>query len=42
MPAGWSWDKMVGLINYVPLVKELIDHIMSEAEQIIRAPWVDS
>jgi nitronate monooxygenase len=34
---GWSCGKMVGLINYIPPMKELIDHIMSEAERIIRA-----
>lgn len=33
---GWSCGKMVGLINYIPPVKELIDRL-SEAEQIIRA-----
>ena len=34
---GWSCGKMVALINYIPPMKELIDHIMSEAERIIRA-----
>jgi nitronate monooxygenase len=37
MDAGaWSCGMVVGLINDVPTVKELIDRIMSEAEQIIR------
>src|SRR5215472_10999397 len=37
MEAGaWSCGMVVGLINDVPAVKELIDRIMSEAEQIIR------
>src|SRR5262252_9474259 len=36
MEAGaWSCGMVVGLINDVPAVKELIDRIMSEAEQII-------
>lgn len=37
MDAGaWSCGMVVGLINDVPTVKELIDRIMMEAEQIIR------
>ena len=37
MDAGaWSCGMVIGLINDVPTVKELIDRIMSEAEQIIR------
>ena len=37
MEAGaWSCGMVVGLINDVPTVKELIDRIMAEAEQIIR------
>jgi len=37
MDAGaWSCGMVVGLINDVQTVKELIDRIMSEAEQIIR------
>src|SRR5271163_3773959 len=37
MEAGaWSCGMVVGLINDVPTVKELIDRIMTEAEQIIR------
>lgn len=37
MDAGaWSCGMVVGLINDVPSVKELIDRIMVEAEQIIR------
>lgn len=37
MDAGaWSCGMVVGLIKDVPTVKELIDRIMSEAEQIIR------
>jgi len=37
MDAGaWSCGMVVGLINDVPTVKELIDRIMAEAEQIIR------
>ena len=37
MDAGaWSCGLVVGLINDVPTVKELIDRIMSEAEAIIR------
>jgi len=37
MDAGaWSCGMVVGLINYIPTVKELIDRIMTEAEQIIR------
>jgi NADH:quinone reductase (non-electrogenic) len=37
MDAGaWSCGMVVGLINDVPTVKELIDHIMAEAEAIIR------
>src|SRR6201981_2842922 len=37
MDAGaWSCGMVVGLINDVPTVKELIDRIMAEAEAIIR------
>jgi nitronate monooxygenase len=37
MDAGaWSCGMVAGLINDVPTVKELIDRIMAEAEQIIR------
>jgi nitronate monooxygenase len=37
MDAGaWSCGMVVGLINDIPTVKELIDRIMTEAEQIIR------
>jgi nitronate monooxygenase len=37
MDAGaWSCGMVVGLINDIPTVKELIDRIMAEAEQIIR------
>jgi NAD(P)H-dependent flavin oxidoreductase YrpB (nitropropane dioxygenase family) len=37
MDAGaWSCGMVAGLINDVPTVKELIDRIMTEAEQIIR------
>jgi nitronate monooxygenase len=37
MDAGaWSCGMVVGLIHDIPTVKELIDRIMSEAEQIIR------
>jgi nitronate monooxygenase len=37
MDAGpWSCGLVVGLIHDIPTVKELIDRIMSEAEQIIR------
>ena len=37
MDAGaWSCGMVVGLINDVPTVKELIDRIMTESEQIIR------
>jgi NAD(P)H-dependent flavin oxidoreductase YrpB (nitropropane dioxygenase family) len=37
MDAGaWSCGMVVGLINDVPTVKQLIDRIMAEAEQIIR------
>jgi NADH:quinone reductase (non-electrogenic) len=37
MDAGaWSCGMVVGLINDIPTVKELIDRIMVEAEQIIR------
>jgi NADH:quinone reductase (non-electrogenic) len=37
MDAGaWSCGMVVGLINDVPTVKELIDRIMAEAEEIIR------
>ena len=37
MDAGaWSCGMVVGLINDIPTVKELIDRIMAEAEEIIR------
>jgi nitronate monooxygenase len=37
MDAGaWSCGMVVGLIHDIPTVKELIDRIMMEAEQIIR------
>jgi NAD(P)H-dependent flavin oxidoreductase YrpB (nitropropane dioxygenase family) len=37
MDAGaWSCGMMVGLIHDIPSVKELIDRIMADAEQIIR------
>ncbi|HEY2248254.1 MAG TPA: nitronate monooxygenase family protein [Bradyrhizobium sp.] len=37
MEAGaWSCGMVVGLINDIPTVKELIDRIMADAEQIIR------
>lgn len=37
MDAGaWSCGMVAGLINDIPTVKELIDRIMSEAEQLIR------
>ena len=37
MDAGaWSCGMVVGLIHDIPMVKELIDRIMAEAEQIIR------
>ena len=37
MDAGaWSCGLVVGLIDDIPTVEELIDRIMSEAEQIIR------
>jgi nitronate monooxygenase len=37
MDAGaWSCGMVVGLINDIPSVRELIDRIMNEAEQIIR------
>lgn len=32
---GWSCGMVAGLIHGIPTVKELIDGIMSEAEQII-------
>jgi len=36
MDAGaWSCGMVAGLINDIPTVKELIDSIMSEADQII-------
>ena len=36
MDAGaWSCGRVVGLIHDIPSVKELIDRIMAEAEQII-------
>ena len=37
MEAGaWSCGMVVGLINDIPTVKELVDRIMAEAERIIR------
>lgn len=37
MDAGaWSCGMVIGLINDIPTVKELIDRIMSEAETIVR------
>jgi nitronate monooxygenase len=33
---AWSCGMVVGLINDIPTVKELIDRIMTEAEAIIR------
>jgi len=37
MDAGaWSCGMVAGLIHDIPTVKELIDRIMAEAEQIIR------
>jgi NADH:quinone reductase (non-electrogenic) len=37
MDAGaWSCGMVVGLINDIPTVKELVDRIMADAEQIIR------
>jgi len=33
---GWSCGMVAGLIHDVPTVKELVDRIMAEAEQIIR------
>jgi NAD(P)H-dependent flavin oxidoreductase YrpB (nitropropane dioxygenase family) len=37
MDAGaWSCGMVVGLINDIPTVRELIDRIMEEAEQVIR------
>jgi NAD(P)H-dependent flavin oxidoreductase YrpB (nitropropane dioxygenase family) len=37
MDAGaWSCGMVVGLINDIPTVKELVDRIMAEAEQLIR------
>ena len=36
MDAGaWSCGMVVGLINDIPTVQELIDRIMDEAEQLI-------
>jgi nitronate monooxygenase len=38
MDAGaWSCGMVAGLIHDIPTVKDLIDRIMSEAEQIIRS-----
>jgi nitronate monooxygenase len=38
MEAGaWSCGMVVGLIHDIPSCRELIDRIMSEAEQIIRS-----
>ena len=37
MDAGaWSCGMVVGLINDVPSVKELIDRIMADADRLIR------
>jgi nitronate monooxygenase len=37
MDAGaWSCGMVAGLIHDIPTVKELIDRIMTDAEQIIR------
>jgi len=37
MDAGaWSCGMVVGLINDIPTVKELVDRIIAEAERIIR------
>ena len=37
MDAGaWSCGMVVGLIHDIPTVKELIDRIMADAEQLIR------
>jgi len=42
MDAGaWSCGMVVGLINDIPTVKELIDRIMSDAERIIRQRLVN-
>src|SRR5258706_12433500 len=41
MDAGaWSCGMVVGLINDIPTVKELIDRIMAEAELLIRGRLV--
>ena len=41
MDAGaWSCGMVVGLIDDVPTVKELIDRIMADAERLIRARLV--
>jgi nitronate monooxygenase len=38
MDAGaWSCGMVAGLIYDIPTVKELIDRIMSEAEQLVRS-----
>ena len=37
MDAGaWSCGMVAGLIHDIPTVKELIDRIMAEAQQIVR------
>jgi NAD(P)H-dependent flavin oxidoreductase YrpB (nitropropane dioxygenase family) len=37
MDAGvWSCGMVAGLIHDIPTVKELIDRIMAEAEEIVR------
>lgn len=42
MDAGaWSCGMVVGLIHDIPSVKELIDRVMSEADQIIRSRLTD-
>jgi NAD(P)H-dependent flavin oxidoreductase YrpB (nitropropane dioxygenase family) len=33
---GWSCGRVAGLIHDVPTVKDLVDRIMSEAEELIR------
>jgi nitronate monooxygenase len=41
MDAGaWSCGMVVGLINDIPTVKELIDRTMAEAERLIRQQLV--
>ena len=34
--AAWSCGMVAGLIHDIPTVKELVDRIMSDAEQLIR------